>query len=48
MTEEEAVKLAREWLLAHGYTQWPDGFWQSQGYEVEVDSVLAKYIKEKE
>lgn len=48
MTNEEALKRAKDWLISHGYKQWPDGTWGSEGYEAEADIVLSEYIKDKE
>jgi hypothetical protein len=39
---------AREWLLANGYSQWPDGCWQSEGYEADVEEALQEYMDEQE
>lgn len=34
----------REWLLSHGYSQWGDGVWNSDGYEIEAEALLQHFI----
>ncbi len=44
LTDEQALAHAHAWLRFYGYTQWNDGTWQYNGYEVEADSLLREYI----
>ena len=46
MTDDDATRLAQDWLIRHGYEQWKDSAWHYGGYEADVLEVLTEFIQE--